>query len=303
MIAGEQRRRAERCLQHLLAQTALPDIDILVIDVNPDDGAFRGADHPAVRYEHRPDLRFYCDVQAAIVRQAGSELLAFIEDHCYAAPGWAAAILKTFENPRVSAVNYTFVNAAVDSYRSRAILMAEYGHWMVPHPGGPVRICSSTNLAYRRDVLLRCLGDHPTIFEAEFLIHRTIHDANGEIHVSPGATVAHESWQTVREACLANGANKRTLAARRVERGGWSLPLRVVWGAGMVLMPPLFIARLAWAMRRRPRLWGRLLESLPILVLLYAYCAWSEMLGYVLGPGTSREEFRARELSVSRDAS
>jgi hypothetical protein len=56
-------------------------------------------------------------------------------------------------------------------------------------------------------------------------------------------------------------------------------------------------------MRRRPKLWGRLLESLPILVLLYAYCAWSEMLGYVLGPGTSREEFRARELSVSRDAS
>ena len=303
LIAGELRNRAERSLEHLLGQTALDQIEIVVIDVRPQKGGFAGADHPRVRYFHRPDLRYYCEVQAELVAQAQAPLIAFIEDHCYAVPGWAAAILKTFENPRVSAVNYTFTNAVGDSYRSRSILMAEYGHWMLPHPGGPVRICSSTNLAYRRDLLLNGLQKHGSIFEAEFLIHRLIQASNGEIHVAPEATVAHESWQTVWDACLANGANKRVLGARRAEHGKWGVVTRAIWTAGMVLVPALFVARLGWALRNRPALWGKFLASLPLLVAIFSYCAWSEALGYLCGAGVSREEFRARELEVHRDAS
>ena len=211
LIAGELRNRAERSLEHLLRQMALDQIEIVVIDVRPQKGDFAGADHPRVRYFHRPELYYYCEMQAELVAQARAPLVAFIEDHSYAVSGWAAAILKTFENPRVSAVNYTFTNAVGDSYRSRSILMTEYSHWILPHPGGAVQICSSTNLAYRRDLLLNSLHQRGSVFEAEFLIHRAIQASNGEIHVAPEATVAHESWQTVWDACLANGANKRVL--------------------------------------------------------------------------------------------
>jgi hypothetical protein len=303
LIAGELRNRAERSLEHLLRQTALDQIEIVVIDVRPQKGDFAGADHPRVRYFHRPDLSYYCEMQVELVMQARAPLVAFIEDHSYAVPGWAAAILKTFEHPRVSAVNYTFTNAVGDSYRSRSILMAEYGHWMLPHPGGPVQICSSTNLAYRRDLLLNSLHQRGSVFEAEFLIHRAIQASNGEIHVAPEATVAHESWQTVWDACLANGANKRVLGARRAEHGKWGMITRVIWAGGMVLAPPLFIARLGWALRNRPALWGKFLASLPVLVAIFSYCAWSEALGYLRGANTSREEFRARELETHRDAS
>ena len=303
LIAGELRARAERSLEHLLRQTVLDELEILVIDINPDKASFAGASHPRVRYRHRPDLCYYCDAQAEIVRQAKAGLVAFIEDHCYATPGWAAAVIRTFKNPRVAAVNYTFTNAVKDSYRSRAILMGEYGHWMVPHPGGPVQICSSTNLAYRRELLMRHIHEKDSIFEAEFLVHRVVRAGKGEIHVASEATVAHESWQTVWDACLANGANKRVLGARRAEDGQWGVVTRAIWAGGMVLAPGLFIGRLGWSLRNRKALWGTFLSSLPVLAVLYGYCAWSEALGYLFGPGASREEFRDRELSIHRDAS
>jgi hypothetical protein len=128
LIAGELRNRAERSLEHLLRPTALDQIEIVVIDGRPQKGDFAGADHPRVRYFHKPDLSYYCEMQTELVAQARAPLVAFIEDHSYAVSGWAAAILKTFENPRVLVVNYTFTNAVGDSYRSRSILMAEYSH-------------------------------------------------------------------------------------------------------------------------------------------------------------------------------
>jgi hypothetical protein len=299
LIVGELRERAERSLRHILAQTALERMEVIVVDVSR-GGSFAGSDHPKVRYLHRPQFRFYCEAQIEAVRQARSQVIAFLEDHTYAEPQWAEAILETMGNPRVAAVNYTFTNASDAGYLGRSILMAEYGHWMAPHPGGRVRISSSTNVAYRRELLLATMGDDESIFEAEFLIHREIQKSGGEIHVASRATVAHESWGTLKAACQANGAYKRVLGARRAESGNWGKGRRLIWGLGMVLMPGLSIARLAAAMYRRPALWGRLISSVPVLMAIYTYCAWSEALGYLRGAGASREEFLARELAVQR---
>jgi hypothetical protein len=301
LIAGELRERAERSLRHILAQAELERLEVVVVDVNRGGGSFVGSDHPKVRYLYRPQFRFYCEAQIEVIRQARSPVIAFLEDHCYAEPQWAEAILETLENPKVAAVNYTFTNASDAGYLGRSILMAEYGHWMAPHPGGRVRISASTNLAYRRELLPVRMGEDESIFEAEFLIHREIQKSGGEIHVAPRATVAHESWATLKAACQANGANKRVLGARRAESGNWRKGRRLIWGIGMILTPGLFIARLAAAMYHRPALWGRFISSLPVLTVIYSYCAWSEALGYLRGAGASREEFLARELAVHRD--
>ena len=169
LIAGELRERAERSLRHILAQTALERMEVVVVDVNRRGGSFAGSDHPKVRYLHRPQFRYYCEAQGEVVRQARTPVIAFLEDHCYAQPQWAEAVLETLENPKVAAVNYTFTCAADANYLRRSILMAEYGHWMAPHPGGRVRISASTNLAYVRHLLLEKMGKDESIFEAEFL--------------------------------------------------------------------------------------------------------------------------------------
>ena len=301
LIAGDLRERAERSLRHILAQTALERMEVVVVDVNRSGGSFAGGDHPQVRYLHRPQFRYYCEAQGEIVRQSRAPVVAFLEDHCYAQPTWAEEILQTLKNPKVGAVNYTFSYTTGATYLSRSLLMAEYGHWMAPHPGGKVLITSSTNLAYVRELLLAAMGQDDEIFEAEFLIHREIQKSGWEIHVAPRATVAHESWTTLQAGGLANGAVKRLLGARRAESGNWGKGRRLIWALGMILTPGLFIARLAKAIRRRPALWGRFIVSLPVLAVIYSYCAWGEALGYLCGAGPAREEFLARELAVRRD--
>ena len=301
LIAGELRQRAERSLAHILQQTALDRMEVVVVDVNPDVGTFSGSDHPRVRYLHRPEFRFYCEAQTEIVRQARTPIIAFLEDHCYAEPQWADAVLRLFEEPKIAAVNYTFTCATDAGYIGQSILVAEYGHWMAPHPGGKVKISASTNLAYRRAVLLEHMGADESIFEAEFLIHRLIQQSGQEIHVASGATVAHESWTTLTAACHANGANKRVLAARRAETGRWGFGRRALWALAMALMPGVFIARLGGAISRRPRLWARFVASLPVLVAIYGYSACCEGAGYLFGAGSSREEFLLRELAIHRD--
>ena len=46
LIAGELRGRAERSLEHLLRQTVLDELEILVIDINPDKASFKGTSTP-----------------------------------------------------------------------------------------------------------------------------------------------------------------------------------------------------------------------------------------------------------------
>jgi len=301
LIAGELRERAERSLRHILAQTALERMEVVVVDVNPSGGNFAGSDHPKVRYLHRPQFRYYCEAQFEIVRQARNPVIAFLEDHCYAESQWAEAILETFENPGVAAVNYTFTCGSNSNYMGRSILMAEYGHWMAPHPGGKVKISTSTNLAYVRAVLLEKVDQDESIFEAEFLLHRQIQKSGWEIHVASRAAVEHESWASLKAACQANGASTRALGARRAESENWGTGRRLLWSLAMILTPAVHIARLAGTMRRRPALWGLLISSLPVLAAIYGYSACSEASGYLFGAGHSREEFLTRELTIHRN--
>jgi len=301
LIVGEMRLRAEQNLARLLAQDSLETLEILVVDVGQEGGGLAGADHPSVRYTHRPDLAYYCDAQGELVRQASAPLLAFVEDHSFATPGWARAVLAAFDDPQVAAVNYAFTNVDDARYLSRSVLMAEYGYWMYPHPGGPVGFSSSTNIAYRLASLRPLLQGHESAFEAEFLIHRTLLEQGRLIWLAPDAIVAHESWRSLADACAANGANKRVLGARRASDGGWGRARRFAWAGGMIVAPALFLVRLARALRHRPSLWGRYLTGLPVCVAIYSYSAWCEALGYLFGAGSSRDEFLVRELSMRRD--
>jgi len=298
VIAGELRERVELSLRRILSQDVLDRVEVLVVDLNAECGELAAAQHPAVRLLPRPNLRYYCEAQAELVREARAPFIAFVEDHTYVAPGWAAAVLRAFEDESVAAVNYAFTVVG-DGFLSWSILMAEYGPWMAPHPGGPVRHASSNNVAYRRETLLRHMsGD--AMFETEFLIHRAIQAEGGRICVEPRALVAHESWSGLMEACLANGAQKRVIGARRASTGEWGMLRRVLWAAGMSAAPAVFLWRLAVALRHRPPLWWPLIASLPVLLCIYVCCAWNEALGYLFGAGASRDEFRDRELAVRR---
>jgi hypothetical protein len=76
LIAGDLRERAERSLRHILAQSAIDRLQVVVVDVNPSAAHFTGSDHPKVLYLHRPQFRYYCEAQGEIVRHARTPVIS-----------------------------------------------------------------------------------------------------------------------------------------------------------------------------------------------------------------------------------
>jgi hypothetical protein len=300
MIAGPLRGRAERCLSRLLEQTLLGQMEIVVVDISPGGPSLAGADHPAVRYFPRSDLAYYSMAQAECVRQARAEIIAFVEDHCYAAAGWAAAVVEAFRQPGVAVVSYAFVNHNPERYLSRAFFVAEYGRWMAPASRGPVPIPTCNNVAYRRRDLEPFFAQLDELFEAEFVMQRRILAGGGVAWLEPAAEVAHESWYHLADGLRANAAMKRANAARRAMAGHWGVLRRCAFAGAMAIAPALHLWRLAASLPKRPSCWAAFLASLPVSLAVYVTSSWQEALGYLLGPGGSREDFKSTELSVDR---
>jgi hypothetical protein len=300
VVTGCQRHRAERNLACLLSQTALDSMEIVVTDTTPYLGTLRGSEHASVRCLQRPDLNDVSSASAEAVRQARGEIIAFLEDHSYPSPGWAEAVIEAYNRP-VAMVNYAFIDTEPQTYLSRSFLMTEYGRWMAPVRPGPILIAASNNISYRREVLLRFEDRLEDWLKVEYLMHRRIRELGGIVWLEPMAIVAHENWVRLTDGLRANAAMKRVTAGLLTSmRGRWRLPRRFFYAAAMTIAPALHLWRLARSLWNRPSLWLHFLAALPVSVAVYCYASYYEALGYLFGPGHSREEFNRVELAVAR---
>jgi len=301
MIAGPIRERAELCLSRLLAQTAIEDMEIIVVDLAAGP-PLQGAGHELVRYVRLPETTSYSVGQAECARQAKGEIIAYIEDHCYPSPGWAASILKAFEDETVSIVAYGFLNYNPGKYLARAFFLTEYGRWACPAKPGPIPIPSCNNVAYRRADLDPFLPELDALFDAEFVMQRRILAKGGKAWLEPSAQAAHENWESLDSGLFCNHSHRRMNAARRAEASGWNLAQRVFFAGAMTVTPLLHLGRLAFALRNRPSLWLPYIAALPVSTLIYSATAYAEIEGFLFGPGSSHKGFLAAELGAQRAA-
>lgn len=241
----------------------------------------------------------YGTARADGARQANGDVIAFLEDHCYADRRWAENVLAAFEQP-VDIVGYAMMASNDESLIARMFTLCEYGRWMVPAPSGPVPISTSHNVAYRRRALQPYWSALGQWLDAEPLMCRAMQDAGATVWLAGDATVAHESWSRIATGVHANRTLKRVFAAQRANQGHFGFITRIAWAAAMVLTPPLHVARLARSLIRRPRLWPLFWISLPLMILIYTAGALSEAAGYLFGEGDSRDRFRDLEISIER---
>jgi glycosyltransferase involved in cell wall biosynthesis len=300
VIVGRQGPRAERCLRHLLAQTALARMEIVAVDISSEGQRIARSDHASVRWIHRPGLATMGAARTECVRAALGEIVAFIEDHSYADPGWAEAVIAAFDQP-VDLVSYAMMNANPERLLCRTFMMVEYGRWHDPAISGFIPISASNNVAYRRRALDPYLSRLHHLFEAEYVLHRDMQGRGARIWLAADAKVAHENWKKLGDGVRANNVMKRLLAAGRAAEGRGSLSTRAAWAAAMIVTPPLHVARLARSLAPRPVLWPLFVMSLPLMALVYGASAYSEAMGYLLGAGDSSARFRDLEVSIARE--
>jgi hypothetical protein len=304
LVAGPCRARAQRVLDALGAQTARDRMELVVVDLAPHAAPLRTPDGTPAEYLERPGLDHWGGAKAEGLRAARGAVVAFLEDHCYPAPGWADAVLDAHRGPWAG-VGYAFTNANPGSYVSRTSLLARYGAFAHPARGGEAVTVSGNNVSYKRDVLMGLGDDLEDLLAIDFNVQERLRRRGHRLSVEPRALAAHENFERVSLEGRTGRPYCRLLAAERARSGGWSRLRRLAYGIGAPLgAPAMRLARLTLSLRGRRELWRDFVLGLPVIAVMYLWDASGEAAGYLLGPGHAPREtlrWELEELRVGRD--
>jgi glycosyl transferase family 2 len=236
--------------------------------------------------------------RAAGVRAARAPIVAFVEDHCFPQPGWAAALIAAHRKSW-AAVGPAVGNANPHSTISWANLLIEYGPWLEPATARAVEHLPGHNSSYKRNVLLEYGPALETMLETESILHWDLRAKGFALLLEPAAKALHLNFTTIGASMRLRFHSGRLFAAARA--GRWSRARRLAYAAAAPLIPVVRLRRiLAQAWRRRSA--ALPINAFPALAFLLVCDAVGEMAGYLLGAGAEVQRAGEFEFHVDRQA-
>lgn len=279
-----------RCLASLKEQAASQGAEVIVVD------RVGAAIEPWVRV-----IPVGSQPRASVpkmrrqgVLAAKNEVVAVIEEHCTAPPGWIAAIAGAFtaeagSKRPVLAIGGPILDAGFDRVRDWVVYFSEYHNYLPPWPEGDRFLLNGANIAYRRSVLLAHEAELASGYW-EVVLHPRL-AAEGRLVSVPAMGARHTGPFD-----YGYYLEQRYLLSRvwgGTQRAKASVAKRLVYLIAAPLFPLLLLARIAARVlatgTRTGRLVGRFLTALPLLVPVAIAYVWGEWLGYLLGPGDALE--------------
>lgn len=305
MVVGSRRRRAQTAIDALGSQTIAGQMELVIVDAtdptrHPD---LAMPERMRATYLRFPSGTSWGNCRHHGLKHAAAPLVAFIEDHCFAGPGWADAVVKAFQSGH-AAVGYGFTNANPRSLISRASMLVDYGPWMVPNESRILSRLPGNNVAYRKDrigVFGDALGN---LLEADYNLHQALTARGETLFMAADAVTSHQNFESLWKTIAANRAYARLLASHRREREGWGPLKRLFYAVGTpVVSTPVRLSRLFTSLRFHrdaPDAFRLCLQSLLYLVIVFEAAAFDEALGYWFGPGLAHDRLLHWEADVER---
>jgi hypothetical protein len=288
-----------RTVRRLAAQTVKTRLEVVI--VAPAAGGSRVMADDVVGFAGVREIQVSeftpIRARAAGVRAATAPIVAFVEEHSFPEPEWAAALIRAHEQPWV-VVGPTVLNANPASIISWANLVMEYSQVLAPMPGGVVRDAPAHNSAYKRELLLNCGLELEAALESETILHWRWSAQGHPAYLEPAARIRHLNYSLLMPSLSLRFHLGRTFAATR--RRGWSWFKRMIYIGGAPLIPLIRLYRMARDLNApgRPR---ELLPRLaPVLFLLLAVATLGEVFGYAFGAGSSPQKFDESEFHRER---
>lgn len=290
----------ERTMRSLHSQTRRGEIEILLCAPTRDAA---GPERPewkdfaAFRILETGPVKIIAKVKALAMRVAQSPIVAFTEEHAFPEPGWADALIERHREPH-AVVGPMMANPNPQLAISWANFIVEYGPWLEPAPAGLRQHLPGNNSCYKRDLLL-AYGDRlEAMLDAESLLHWDLLAQGHTMYLETRAVTRHLNITQLAAFRRVHRQYGRMFAAQRSH--DWNPIRKLIYGLGSPLIPLIRIARhwpdiqrAAGVPRGNPAFWGYLLLAL-------VESAFGEMLGYLAGPGASREHIFDLEFHRSR---
>jgi len=300
LIVERQRVRAGRALASLLQQSAIERMEILLIDLaGAYHGPIAGSQHSRVRIHYETEAATYGQALAAGVRSAEAPVVAFLEEHARALPGWGDALLNAHRGPWAG-VGCLVTPAAADNRLSAASSMLNDRLWRPGSPGGEAETIRGHNSAYKRGVLLDLEPKLVQWLEFEPLLHEHLRGMGFQLLVDPQARITHLNDTTIASTCRVYRTWNRALGPARGKFNGWGVLGRLGRIIALPAIPFWRTLVLAWAYRHDPPAFRQLLWLLPEILLIGACAAFGQSVGLLLGPGDGLKQFKDHELNADR---
>jgi hypothetical protein len=301
-VTGHQRRRLQRCLGALAAQSVADDLELVLVDLGPADSrpeppAGLGRTHVLAM---PPDSDLGA-ARAAGARAARADVVAFLFDHGYPEPEWAESLISAYRGSW-AAVGYVFKPVEPGAWSARTAMVAQFGPWLWPSEGGATHSLPGNMVSYRRDLLRSLDGRLDSLLEIDFLLHRHILDSGLTMSVEPGAVVREECYESLADTARANHVYSEMLAVQRARVNRWSLGRRLAYGlASPVVVTALRLLGAAATALRTGR--GRATAAgLPGVVAIAGVAGFGEARGYLFGSRDTAARFIEWELNAPRAA-
>jgi glycosyltransferase involved in cell wall biosynthesis len=198
IVAGRRKDRARRAVESVLRQQVTGPFEVIVVDldVTPETPALAETDS-RVRVVPMPPTTTFGEARSHAVELAGAPVIAFLEEHCWAHPGWAAALVSAHLGP------WACVGSAVSSMNpgvgwSDAVYLLGYSQWIPPVPAGEVPAVAAHNSSYKTDSLRQLADRLPLLLLLEPLLQAELLRRGGRIYLEPAAGFDHQNESGMR---------------------------------------------------------------------------------------------------------
>lgn len=301
LVVGQRRERAARALASVLAQEAVERLEVLVLDCAPGNPPpLPGSGHPGVRWVVLPESTRFAAAKALGVRMARAPVVAFLEEHCRVAAGWAEALIAAHRGGWAG-VGPEMHNANPGSPGSRVVALMNYHPWLPPAQRGEHDMLPGHNASFKRELLLGYGAELDRLLGAEIVLHTRLRQDGHRLLLEPAARLFHLNDGRIGSALRGFYLFHRCYGPLRAEVFAWTLARRLLYVAATPLIPLYFVVRLLLVLaRRRPRLLGAAVAASPWMLAAQTASALGQAAGLLIGLGDAEAGFTLYELNQDR---
>lgn len=301
LVIGERRDRAVRALASVLSQSVVDRLEVLLFDCAPGEPVpLPGSDHPAVRTIRLPADSLFSAVKAEGVRRASAPIVAFIEEHCQALPGWAEALIEAHRGPWAGVGAEVHIgNPGVPV--SHLVAVINYHPWLPPAPRSEHDMLPGHNSSFKRDLLLAYGDELVDLLRAEIVLHGRLRKDGHRLLLEPTARFAHLNESTLSSIARGRFLWNRCYGPSRAHTFEWSTGRRLFYAAATPLIPLYALVKITRTLsRRRPDLLPVIFRWLPHFLAAHLATAAGQAVGLLFGTGDSEKHFTLFELNEPR---
>ena len=303
VIVGSQRIRAQQSITALCNQENANQLELVIVDCETATySKLETHGDASIVYLTPNGTKTWGQIRAYAVQQSSAPILAFLEEHTKAQKGWLTAIINAFEAHHLSAATYSFISGNSNNYVARSGHIAEYGLWSAPASKISSSFLPWNNFILSRSFLMSLDADLDQLFENDTLIYDHIRRTNANYVQINDAVLAHIGHENLLGLLVGSFYGSQLVAHQRVLAGQWNWARRIVYAFSVPLFVPFMRLRRLFShyLNTSQPLW-RLIEALPIILLLYFTGSVAEGLGYLTFSEKALDGFIHTEIHVKRD--